>query len=64
MSDVCASAAYYMSMPSDTLIASEGSVVGSIGVFAILPDLSELLSEKIKLKVTILKQMKILAKLI
>ena len=50
MSDVCASAAYYMSMPSDTLIASEGSIVGSIGVFAILPDLSELLSEKIKIK--------------
>ena len=50
MSDVCASAAYYMSMPSDTLIASEGSVVGSIGVFAIFPDLSELLSEKIKIK--------------
>ncbi len=50
MSDVCASAAYYMSMPSDTLIASEGSVVGSIGVFAIFPDLSELISEKIKIK--------------
>lgn len=50
MSDVCASAAYYMSMPSDTLIASEGSIVGSIGVFAIFPDLSELISEKIKIK--------------
>ena len=50
MSDVCASAAYYMSMPTDTLIASEGSVVGSIGVFAIFPDLSELISEKIKIK--------------
>ena len=49
MSDVCASAAYYMSMPSDTLIASEGSIVGSIGVFAIFPDLSELISEKIKI---------------
>ena len=50
MSDVFASAAYYMSMPSDTLIASEGSIVGSIGVFAIFPDLSELISEKIKIK--------------
>ena len=50
MSDVCASAAYYMSMPSDTLIASEGSIVGSIGVFAIFPDLSKLISEKIKIK--------------
>ena len=39
-----------MSMPSDTLIASEGSIVGSIGVFAIFPDLSELISEKIKIK--------------
>ncbi len=50
MSDVCASAAYYMSMPTDTLIASEGSIVGSIGVFAIFPDLSELISKKIKIK--------------
>ena len=33
MSDVCASGGYYISMPADTLIASSGSIVGSIGVF-------------------------------
>ena len=48
MSDVCASGGYYISMPADTLIASEGSVIGSIGVFGILPELSGL-KEKLKL---------------
>ena len=33
MSDVCASGGYYIAMPADTLIASSGSIIGSIGVF-------------------------------
>ena len=37
MSDVCASGGYYISMPADTLIASSGSIVGSIGVFGLFP---------------------------
>ena len=44
MSDVCASGGYYISMPADTLIASSGSIVGSIGVFGLLPELSGLLT--------------------
>ena len=49
MSDVCASGGYYISMPSDTIIASSGSIVGSIGVFGILPEMSGLLNEKFKI---------------
>ena len=51
MSDVCASGGYYISMPADTLIASEGSIVGSIGVFGIIPELSGLVKEKLKISV-------------
>ena len=55
MSDVCASGGYYISMPADTLIASEGSIVGSIGVFGILPELSGLVKEKLKISVDNIK---------
>ena len=49
MSDVCASGGYYISMPADTLIASSGSIVGSIGVFGLLPEMSGLLNDKLKI---------------
>ena len=55
MSDVCASGGYYISMPADTLIASEGSIVGSIGVFGIIPELSGLVKEKLKISVDYIK---------
>ena len=49
MSDVCASGGYYISMPADTLIASSGSIIGSIGVFGIFPEMSGLLNDKLKI---------------
>ena len=49
MSDVCASGGYYISMPADTLIASSGSIIGSIGVFGIFPEMSGLLNNKLKI---------------
>ena len=49
MSDVCASGGYYISMPADTLIASRGSIIGSIGVFGIFPEMSGLLNDKLKI---------------
>ena len=55
MSDVCASGGYYISMPADTLIASEGSIIGSIGVFGILPELSGLVKEKLKISIDHIK---------
>ena len=49
MSDVCASGGYYISMPADTLIASSGSIVGSIGVFGLYPEMSGLLNDKLRI---------------
>ena len=49
MSDVCASGGYYISMPADTLIASSGSIVGSIGVFGLFPEISGLLNDKLRI---------------
>ena len=49
MSDVCASGGYYISMPADTLIASSGSIVGSIGVFGLFPEMSGLLNDKLRI---------------
>ena len=39
---------YYISMPADTLIASSGSIVGSIGVL-VIPEMSGLLNDKLKI---------------
>ena len=49
MSDVCASGGYYIAMPADTLIASRGSIIGSIGVFGLFPEMNELLNNKLKI---------------
>ena len=51
MSDVCASGGYYIAMPADTLISSKHSIVGSIGVFGIVPDLSGLVNNKLKINI-------------
>ena len=51
MSDVCASGGYYISMPADTLISSKHSILGSIGVFGVVPDLSGLVKNKLKINV-------------
>ena len=51
MSDVCASGGYYIAMPGDTIISSEHSIVGSIGVFGIVPDLSGLVNDKLKINI-------------
>jgi len=55
MSDVCASGGYYIAMPGDTIISSEHSIVGSIGVFGIVPDLSGLVNKKLKINIDEIK---------
>ena len=55
MSDVCASGGYYIGMPADTLISSKHSILGSIGVFGIVPDLSGLIKNKLKINVDEIK---------
>jgi len=47
LGNVAASGGYYIVCPADTIVASETTVTGSIGVFAVLPNLQELMSEKI-----------------
>ena len=55
MSDVCASGGYYIGMPADTLISSKHSILGSIGVFGVVPDLSGLIKNKLKINVDEIK---------
>ncbi|HMB02101.1 MAG TPA: signal peptide peptidase SppA [Spirochaetota bacterium] len=43
--DICASGAYYISIPADAIIANSGSMVGSIGVIISSLEFSELLEK-------------------
>ena len=47
LGDVAGSGGYYIVCAADTIVASETTITGSIGVFGILPNLEEMLSDKI-----------------
>lgn len=47
LGNVAASGGYYIVCPADTIIASETTITGSIGVFGIIPNINELMTEKI-----------------
>lgn len=47
MSNVAASGGYYMAMACDTIVAQPNTITGSIGIFAIIPDLSNFLDTKL-----------------
>lgn len=47
MSDYAASGGYYMAMAADTIVAQPNTITGSIGIFAMLPDMSGFLSNKL-----------------
>jgi len=47
LGNVAASGGYYIVCPADTIVASETTITGSIGVWGVLPNLQELLNEKI-----------------
>lgn len=47
MSDYAASGGYYLAMACDTIVAQPNTITGSIGVFAVLFDLSHFLGNKI-----------------
>jgi len=42
MGDLAASGGYYISTPSDLIMAQENTITGSIGVFGVIPDMQEL----------------------
>ena len=46
-------------MLADTLIASSGSIIGSIGVFGLFPEMNELLNNKLKITTDQIKTNKI-----
>jgi protease IV len=47
LGNVAASGGYYIVCPADTIVASETTITGSIGVFGRIPNLQELLNDKI-----------------
>lgn len=49
MGSVAASGGYYMAMAADTVLAAENTITGSIGIFSLLFNASELLNDKIGL---------------
>ena len=49
MGDYAASGGYYIACPANIIVASPSTITGSIGIFGILPDASELLTDKLSL---------------
>lgn len=47
MGDFAASGAYYMSAPASWIVAQPNTLTGSIGIFAVIPDLSGLVTSKL-----------------
>ena len=47
MGDVAASGGYYIACASDKIYASPNTITGSIGVFGIMPNIEELMTDKI-----------------
>ena len=50
MGDYAASGAYYMSAPASWIVAQPNTLTGSIGIFAVFPDYSGLLTQKLGVK--------------
>jgi len=55
MGDVAASAAYYIIAPADTILAHPNTITGSIGVWAVLPNVKSLMNKKLGLTVDVAK---------
>ena len=55
MGDVAASGGYYIAAPADTILASPGTITGSIGVFGMFPNVRELVTEKIGVSTDVVK---------
>lgn len=55
MSGMAASGGYYMSCAADYIVAEPTTLTGSIGIFGMIPDASELLTEKLGLHFDVVK---------
>lgn len=55
MGDVAASGGYYIAAPADTIMASEGTITGSIGVFGTFPNIQKLMNDKLGITTDVVK---------
>ncbi len=53
--DVAASGGYYMSCPADKILASPNTITGSIGIFGTIPNIGELLNDKLGITTDVVK---------
>jgi protease-4 len=47
MGDVAASGGYYIACAADSIIAEPNTITGSIGIFAVLPNMQKLFNDKL-----------------
>jgi protease-4 len=55
LGDVAASGGYYIVCPADTIVASETTITGSIGVFGVIPNFETFLNERIGVTTDVVK---------
>jgi protease IV len=55
MGDVAASGGYYISCPANTIVTSSNTITGSIGVFGIIPNVSNFFSNKLGITTDVAK---------
>jgi protease-4 len=55
MGDVAASGGYYILAPADTILAQPTTVTGSIGVFAMLPNIQSFMNKKLGITIDVAK---------
>jgi len=55
MGDVAASAGYCIVAPADTILASQGTITGSIGVVAMIPNMQKLMNDKLGVTTDVVK---------
>ncbi len=55
MGDVAASGGYYIASPAKKIVVSPYTITGSIGVFGLIPDISDLMEEKLHINMDTVK---------
>jgi protease-4 len=53
--DVAASGGYYIACPADKIVASPNTITGSIGIFGQIPNIGELLNDKLGITTDVVK---------
>lgn len=53
--DVAASGGYYLACPADKIVASPNTITGSIGIFGTIPNIGELLKDKLEISTDVVK---------